>query len=78
MRPIGPFGTEQMILPHHLGQAFGPEPVGQGARRILGQAAGFKKIAHRSQYIAQTPRREPRALSRTLEVVVPSAQARSD
>jgi hypothetical protein len=41
-----PFGTEQVILPDHFGQALGPKAVRQRARRILGQAARFKEIAH--------------------------------
>ena len=46
----GAFGTKQMILPHHFGQGFGPQPVGQGPRRVLGQAAGFEQIAHEWRY----------------------------
>ena len=40
------FRVQQMVLPHHIGQGFGPQAVGQRARRILGQAAGFKQIGH--------------------------------
>ena len=29
-------GGQQMILAHHFGQAFGPQPVGQGSGRVVG------------------------------------------
>jgi hypothetical protein len=35
-----------MILADHFGQAFGPQPVRQGARRIISQVAGFKQVGH--------------------------------
>jgi len=35
-----------VILAHHLGKAFGPQPVGQRARSVVGKIAGFEKIAH--------------------------------
>ena len=57
------FGIEQMILPHHFGQAFGPQPVGQGPRRVVCQVAGFEKIAH-SRLIARRQQKAPRSGSR--------------
>jgi hypothetical protein len=41
-----PFRRQKMILPHNFGQAFGPQAVGQGARRIAGQVAGLEQIGH--------------------------------
>jgi hypothetical protein len=35
-----------MILPNHFSQAFGPETVGQGARRFIGKATGLEQVGH--------------------------------
>src|SRR6202000_852200 len=37
---------DQVILAHALAQILRPQPVGQRARRILGETAGFEEIAH--------------------------------
>ncbi len=44
--PDGTFRPDQMILAHHFGQRFGPQPVGQGPRRVVGQSTGFEEIGH--------------------------------
>jgi hypothetical protein len=35
-----------MVLSHHFGEAFGPQPVGQRPRGVVGKVAGFEKVAH--------------------------------
>ncbi len=61
----GTIRTEQMVLSYHLGQALGPEPIGQGTRCVLGQAARFEQIAHRSGY-STPPRRRVSSASAAL------------
>ena len=44
--PDRPLRSQQMILAHHLRKALGPQPIGQRARRLGGEAGGFKEVAH--------------------------------
>ena len=52
MRPCGDhagqraLGADQMLLPHDLAQALGPQPVGEGTRCPLLHAGGFEQCGH--------------------------------
>ena len=44
--PDGTVRPDDVVLADDLDQRPGSQPVGQGARRVVWQAAGFEQIAH--------------------------------